>query len=823
MRGARHLYETAQLRSGWRGRLALVAALGLVGALALGSALGAMRTSSAVDRFLADQRAFGALVFCGPPEPTPHGYACEETLGGLDEVSDTASLLTLPGMLSAGGVTLEVTDDTCYSGSGDVGLVVAPDSRYGTAVNTHRFIAGRPADPTRADEVVIGRELARRAHLGLGDTVDVQLFGGADCLATAAEWHSPRALTVVGIQVSPSEVRPESGDYLAFVYGTPALLAEVGPLPDSELMVAVRLRSGSDSMASLRASLADLGVPSGAAMAGTINSDNLKRSARPYVTAQWLVGGLIAAAGVVLLGQALGRQIRAGSGELRALAQLGLTRRDLLAIGLTHVLSVVIPAAVLGALGAYLTSSFTPLGVARVVDGQAGLRADVVPLTLGIGVMILALIAAALPSVIAAGRQRPETAVSGAGRAGALARQLGGGPVSTTGLRMAFEPVRGPAAPPLRTGVGVILCAAILLVASTVFAGSLTHLLSSPHLVGWNWDGILTVEGDGDEPVDTGAFLAAAAAAPGVEAVTAGTIWPPMSALFGPDRVELQIFSLTPGAIEPTLISGRAARGSQEIVLGPETMERLDYHEGDEVPFVAVTGEWEEVSEGRGTETMGTVTIVGTGVIPGSGGDSRLGTGGAVDFEFYRAYVPEAEPGVVFVRFAAGADRSEATRLMASSLSVDRVDLITDEILGDSFLDLAQVRNLPIAVAAMLALLAVGVVAQVIVGSTHARRSELGVLRALGLRPRQIRMAIVVQAMAVSGAVLIVGLPVGIAAGRQIWTTFALSLGTKPEIDVAARWLAVLVISLVALASLFGLLGSIQGRRRVAAAALHRE
>ena len=136
--------------------------------------------------------------------------------------------------------------DACFDGPGDVKLIVSPDGRFGSAINKHRFIAGRPVDPSRADEVVISRDLAERVDVGVGDTIDFRLFAGADCNGDPAEWRPAIALTIVGIEVSPFEVRPESGEYRSFVHATPALLASLGDLPDTELMVAARLRTGVD-------------------------------------------------------------------------------------------------------------------------------------------------------------------------------------------------------------------------------------------------------------------------------------------------------------------------------------------------------------------------------------------------------------------------------------------------------------------------------------------------------------------------------------------------------------------------------------------------
>ena len=77
-------------------------------------------------------------------------------------------------------------------------------------------------------------------------------------------------------------------------------------------------------------------------------------------------------------------------------------------------------------------------------------------------------------------------------------------------------------------------------------------------------------------------------------------------------------------------------------MLGRETLSRQGYRVGDRVPIVAMTGSFEEVFSGGGTEVSSEVTIVGSAVLPSGGGENRLGTGGAVDFEFLEAADPSA-------------------------------------------------------------------------------------------------------------------------------------------------------------------------------------
>src|SRR4029079_10529416 len=138
--GAR-VYAWAQLRSSWHRRVALAVLLGVIGAVAIGSVAGAVRTNGAVDRFIREQRAFDVLVFCRAPlRDSDGGFACEKELRELEGIADTAPILELVGLASVDGRNAEPGDDSCYGGPGDVMLVVSPDGRFGSAINRHRFI-----------------------------------------------------------------------------------------------------------------------------------------------------------------------------------------------------------------------------------------------------------------------------------------------------------------------------------------------------------------------------------------------------------------------------------------------------------------------------------------------------------------------------------------------------------------------------------------------------------------------------------------------------------------------------------------------------------
>jgi ABC-type lipoprotein release transport system permease subunit len=73
------------------------------------------------------------------------------------------------------------------------------------------------------------------------------------------------------------------------------------------------------------------------------------------------------------------------------------------------------------------------------------------------------------------------------------------------------------------------------------------------------------------------------------------------------------------------------------------------------------------------------------------------------------------------------------------------------------------------------------------------RGRDLAVLRTLGFSPAQVRRTIAWQSTTLAVIALGVGLPVGVAVGRLLWTLVANEIGTLAEGAVPGLSLAVLV------------------------------
>jgi hypothetical protein len=110
--------------------------------------------------------------------------------------------------------------------------------------------------------------------------------------------------------------------------------------------------------------------------------------------------------------------------------------------------------------------------------------------------------------------------------------------------------------------------------------------------------------------------------------------------------------------------------------------------------------------------------------------------------------------------------------------------LLTNDQRPGDIRDYAVVRDTPLALAAVLALLAVGTLTHVLVTSVRRRRRELAILKTLGLRRAQLLWVVGWEATALAGAAMLAGLPLGLLAGRWSWALFAGALGVAGDADV---------------------------------------
>jgi hypothetical protein len=92
-----------------------------------------------------------------------------------------------------------------------------------------------------------------------------------------------------------------------------------------------------------------------------------------------------------------------------------------------------------------------------------------------------------------------------------------------------------------------------------------------------------------------------------------------------------------------------------------------------------------------------------------------------------------------------------------------------------------SIGSTPIVLAAGLALGAIVALALTLASSVRRRRRDLGLLKALGFVRRQLAAAVAWQATVAAAVGVVVGLPLGVAVGREMWTLFARDINAVPD------------------------------------------
>ena len=93
----------------------------------------------------------------------------------------------------------------------------------------------------------------------------------------------------------------------------------------------------------------------------------------------------------------------------------------------------------------------------------------------------------------------------------------------------------------------------------------------------------------------------------------------------------------------------------------------------------------------------------------------------------------------------------------------------------------------------VLAVLAVGTLAHVLLTGVRRRRRDLALLKTLGFTRRQVLGTVAWEASAFAAVALLVGLPLGVIAGRWAWAVFASAAGvsTAATVPLATVLLAI--------------------------------
>jgi hypothetical protein len=721
--------------------------IGVLGAAVLTALAGARRTDSSYDRFRRATKAHDALAFSA-------SEAQLERVAQLPEVAAAAIGSGFPALVDV-------------ESQFDLGILASPGQAFGHTVDVPRYLSGRPPRQDQPDEVALNEQAAAQLHARVGSTVVLQTLTPEQQAHIEEEFsgrlEGPRLrLRVTGIARGPDDLQGDQAS--SIVYGTPAFVRVYGDrVATFSAFGAFRLHGGASGFDSFAEKARPLIGTEGAA--SLTSADDISQGVNDSLGVLSLAMLLLALAallvGVVVGGQALARQLWLAAPDQPVLAALGLRRRERASAIVVLGAPVAVVAALVAALAAFLGSSLTPVSLGRQAEPHPGLRLD--PLVhLGgaaavaavgfVGAVVVGWRLAGDRGAVSAGRLTPTPATR-------LAARLRLGPSATTGIRMALERGSGRATVPVRAALVGALVAVGGVVASLTFAASLDRLATTPARFGTPWDLQLDINTD-----DLGQVVRRPDVAAGGLLEYAAVV------IEGQDGTGYAM-DTRKGTPRFTVIDGRLPVADDEVALGPDELQRLDRSVGDTVAL-------------RGASQR--LRIVGVVVTPGADKDPIAS--GAVLTPAGLKTVRQSDISLnVVIAWHEGIDHAAAERRMEAAFP-HSISAYSHPRPPGEVVNLDRVRSLPLAFGGFLAAVGVAALAHALLTSARRRRHDLAVLRSLGFVRSQVAGALSWQASTIAAVGLLVGLPLGVAAGRWVWVLVADGVGvaTDPRIPIAA-------------------------------------
>ncbi|HUP75211.1 MAG TPA: ABC transporter permease [Acidimicrobiales bacterium] len=775
---------------------------GLALSLSMAATADARRAGSALSRARDQGNAADVVV-----------HADQASMGLEDSEAYLDAVAALPGVESAArldGVSLaEVNDDGSLAErlyfSSALGKLA--DQRAVDTVEKLDLREGRMPAPDRADEVVVTPKTLSVTGWRVGEVVTslrvFRLDEFTEDLNPDPAKGTPLTLTIVGVGERPHQLLGEEASRYPQIYLFPAFAVQ---FPDSTYYISnyIRIDGGKAAVAEFRDDVREIAAtyPDSQFLFDSMHDGyaEVQDALRPQLVAVWLLAGVLFIAGLLLAAQAIGRQIVANNRDLSDLRALGMTPHELGWLGVLQGWTVSTAAAVVALVVAWLSSAFTPLGTTHDFEPEPGLRFDATTLVFGSVLIALALAVTSyasarrlaggaasrgVASADAALRDRPSRVVSAFSRAGLP-------PTMVTGARFALQPGIGRSATPVRSVLASVVLATTVLVVVMAFSADLKHLVDTPRQYGWDWD-VAAVNDFGSIPD---------------EAVDEVTALPEVGALAGFSQGSLRVGGLSvaavgidqiTGTVFPTLIEGRVPQSEDDIVLGRLTMDDIDASIGDRI----------EVGTDDGVTTM---TIVGVATFPALGATSlsetSLGDGAATVASVLPPSDGQGKYNGIFIRLDPSNDRDEAMNSLREYFAelgcADSECFLTDSRPG-RLSGYAKLGALWVPFAIVLGVLLVISLSHGIATATRARRRDLAILSALGMRRSQTGLIVVWQAITTVSLAVVIALPVGIVGASIGWRFFTDRFGIRPPISVPVAQLVLLVLAGLVSAIVVGL------------------
>lgn len=783
------VWAIARSDLGRRGPKVMLLALlvAVTGGIVTASVVGAERSRTSLDRFIAATNAADVGLFGEAPPDVA-------TLEMLDTV-ETASAFSMPAMMPEA----VLGNDELF-----VPVLASLDGRIPGELNGVRVIEGRLPDASDADAIMLHEATAAALGVGVGDAVPMvgftpeameEVFGSGGDLDSFA---GPRfELRVVALVRDPLDVISREDAIVLTPITEGVVRAHGTGLGAIGAGAFVQLADGATVEAfteEVRASGLEVEIER------WIGADQIGESGFG-ATLDVIGDGLLAlavvvgVAGAFVFGQAVARGAGASRHRHQVLGAIGLSRRHRSVVAALPGVT----AAAMGSLGAVAVavalSGVFPIGVARRAEVDPGTRFGSGAL-LGGATTLLITVSIAMVAVGLAlrGPSRPR-------RASSIALRTPGvlGPAVARSARATSSSTR------VAVAVGAVGVSAAL-----VFASSLDALLSTPARYGWpfdaavsatNFDAVETADG-----VNVAGDPAVAEVAETIFNIEADVNGSPVFAFaIGDGR----------GEIAPVVASGQRPRGADDVALGRQTMRRLGVGVGDTVEVVA-------------GDVRARFSVVGQAIIPVNS-DGNLDVGDGMTMTLPAARRLGIDPDV-FCRTDDTCYRQTVVRWRDDAdLNAARDRLLVD---GAEFEvprppaeveRLSEVEHIPWLLAALLGVLATTATVHAAITTVTRRRKDLAVMRALGATPAQTRVAVVAHTTVLVLLSATVGTLAGIALGRVVWRNVAGSVGVAGVSSLPVALLLALPFAAVAMGQSAAIVPAVRAGRLRPGRILRRE
>jgi len=772
------LVLVAGFRRQWRSWVLLSLLIAVASGFVLASTAAGRRTDAAFPRYVASH-GYDAIVYTGQPLPK---------LGPQDGVAQVTP------------VQMPFYDQplcSCHHQINKAAFAVR-EVPLGSLSRVAKLVAGRMPGPSSPVEALASFTLQRDYGVSLGTVITLPMSGASQreavFKAMAGEGPPPNkatgprmAMRVVGIVAAENEFSYGQGVTYTLYPGPAFAVATKGSPALTSYYV--RLRHGQADFARFEARISHLegaGVQDLDRPAATIKS-----SIHPQAVGWLVLAALAALAAVAVVGPALARQASAESTDHPVLAALGLSPRQFAARIMLRTLVVAVAGAAGGIALAALLSPLAPLGEARLAEPAPGLAFDVGVLIPGALATVAAVLVLGVVPALRATRVRgaadraPVTRPSVVAGAAATA---GAPPGAVIGIRHALERGRGTRAVPVGTALIGSVAGVAALCATAVFGSSLAHLTATPALYGAPFQDMFSSSGPGAIGQDP--LIKELEKDPAISRITLVSI--PAVTVNGVNvRAVVAAAAAGRGPMLLSAAGGRLPAGDDQIVLGASTMHKVGARIGSTVRVTAIGS--------GGASHTGRFRVVGVLSIPTDFGTGGIGTGAAMTTAAYAGLVCPTSPGqarcrdvvthsaqVVLVRAVPGPTGSAA---LARHVAKNQ-DNVTKPTVPAALVNFGASAAFPLLLGGVVAVCGLAALAHLLVVSVTRRRTETGLLRALGMVRRQLATIVFWQATTVAVIAIAAGIPLGIAAGRAIWRAFAISLGVVP-VPVVQAWLIV--------------------------------